>query len=102
VKLPFAIGSVFEAVKSTVAQRTSIKQQKARIETLQKEEEAERDRARMRARERVIRDFERAQTGLGRSTSEQEDDKKLKSGEGGENGEYIHTHNTRAFVFTTI
>src|ERR1700753_1457355 len=45
----------------TVAQRTQIKRQKARIEALQKEEEAERDQARMRARERVLRDFERTQ-----------------------------------------
>ena len=48
----------------TVTQRSQIKRQKARLETLQKEEEAEREQARLRARERVLRDFERTQNGF--------------------------------------
>lgn len=55
--------------KTKVSQRTEIKRQKALIEKLQKEEDAERERTLARARERAIRDFNHSQTGLGKATN---------------------------------
>ncbi|PPQ79073.1 hypothetical protein CVT25_002298 [Psilocybe cyanescens] len=48
-----------------LTQKNAIKRQKAKIETLKKEAEAERARAREAARERVLLDFEKGQLGLG-------------------------------------
>jgi len=55
------------------------------LEALQKEEEVEKEQARIRARERVLRDFEKSQTGFGASTTEQ-NDKSTKSAEGNPRG----------------
>jgi len=47
-----------------VIQKKDIKRQKERLERLKKETEAEKERAREAARERVLRDFEKGQLGL--------------------------------------
>lgn len=59
--------------KDLLSQKNEIKRRKARIEALQKEEEAEQETARIRARERVVRDFERSQIGLRRSVFRQDE-----------------------------
>lgn len=52
-----------------VSQKKDIKRQKNRLEALKKEAEAEKDRAKEAARERVLADFERGQLGLGANVS---------------------------------
>jgi len=47
-----------------VTQKTELTRQKAKLTALRKELEAERERARAAARERVLREFERGQVGL--------------------------------------
>ena len=48
-----------------VKQKKDIKRQKAKLDALKKEEEEERLRAKTEARERVLKEFERGQLGLG-------------------------------------
>ncbi|KAF8577662.1 hypothetical protein K439DRAFT_1418045 [Ramaria rubella] len=48
-----------------LAQKKDIKRQKERLEALRLEEEEERERVRESARQRVLRDFEKGQLGLG-------------------------------------
>lgn len=52
--------------RPAVTQKKDIKRQKDRLEALKNEAEEDRTRARQAARERVLRDFERGQLGLGR------------------------------------
>ena len=48
-----------------VAQKKDIRRQKERFEALQQEEEEEKERVKEAARQRVLRDFERGDLGLG-------------------------------------
>lgn len=50
---------------SSVTQKKDIKKQKARLDALKKEAAEERLRAQAEARERVLKEFERGQLGLG-------------------------------------
>ena len=50
---------------AAVTQKKDIKRQKARLEALKQEAERERMEVKLKARERVLREFERGQLGLG-------------------------------------
>lgn len=53
----------------TVTQLEDIKRQKVKLESLKREAEGERQRAREAARERVLQEFEKGQLGLSAATS---------------------------------
>ncbi len=52
-----------------VSQKKDIKRQKAKLDALKREAEEEAQLAKLEARERVLKDFERGQLGLGGSVA---------------------------------